>query len=306
MAAPNQRSRTVEHEQYPFDTLEEAFGLLVSGPSPLCINGALIGLGLPPRPIPLDELRNLLLRRSVSFAARDAALEVLVRRAQRERGGAMVGLAGVLLPGLRRAAFPLTKACPLRAADVEAEMLAGLIEAVAAWCLGGERVAARLTWAAARKARALLGAELEHLIRRGRAANWAEPHRPGRHPDLVLARAVEEGVVTASEAELISATRIGEVPLRDVAAEWGVPYDTLQKRRRRAEHELVTKLLRPALSAKGAKTPVIGVRVGPGRGAGHRQPNDAQPTETTEEVTSDTHRRCRPSRDRRPVQVQNP
>jgi hypothetical protein len=160
MAAPNQRSRTVEHEQYPFDTLEEAFGLLVSGPSPLCINGALIGLGLPPRPIPLDELRNLLLRRSVSFAARDAALEVLVRRAQRERGGAMVGLAGVLLPGLRRAAFPLTKACPLRAADVEAEMLAGLIEAVAAWCLGGERVAARLTWAAARKARALLGAEL--------------------------------------------------------------------------------------------------------------------------------------------------
>jgi hypothetical protein len=296
----------VEQQQYPFDILEEAFGLLVSGPSPLSINGALIGLGLPPRPIPLDELRNLLLRRSVSFAARDAALDVLVRRAQRERGGAMVGLAGVLLPGLRRAAFPLTKACPLRAADVEAEMLAGLIEAVAEWRLGGERVAARLTWAAARKARALLGAELEHLIRRARAMNSAEPHRPGRHPDLVLARAVGEGVVTASEAELISATRIGEVPLRAVAAEWGVPYDTLQKRRRRAEHELVTKFLRPPVSAKGPKTPVIGVRVGPGRGAGHRQPDDAQPTETTEEVRSNTHRRCRPSRDRRPVQAQTP
>jgi hypothetical protein len=40
----------------PYDTLETAFGLLTSGPDPLSLDGRLVGHGLPPRLIPLDEL----------------------------------------------------------------------------------------------------------------------------------------------------------------------------------------------------------------------------------------------------------
>ncbi len=88
----------------PYETLETAFGLLTSGPEPLSLDGRLVGHGLPPRAIPLDELRGMLLHPSVAFAARDAAVAELARRARRDRGAAMVGLAGVLLPGLRRLA----------------------------------------------------------------------------------------------------------------------------------------------------------------------------------------------------------
>lgn len=41
-----------------------------------------------------------------------------------------MGLIGVLLPGLRRAVGPLAETCPSRRADLEAEMLAGLLRAL--------------------------------------------------------------------------------------------------------------------------------------------------------------------------------
>jgi hypothetical protein len=71
----------------PFDALETSFQLLTTGPEPLAIDGRRLGHGLPARPIS-------------------------VRR-----------LAGVLLPGLRRAAA-LTRPVNTRVAcEVEADLL---------------------------------------------------------------------------------------------------------------------------------------------------------------------------------------
>src|SRR6266540_3928856 len=120
----------------PFDTLDAAFRLLTSGPQPLGLDGRQVGHGLPARPIPLDELRSRLLHPSTSFAARDAAIAALLQRAKAEGGAATVGLAGVLLPGLRHAASPLIRTRPRKRADLEAEMLAGLLEGIRAMPTG--------------------------------------------------------------------------------------------------------------------------------------------------------------------------
>ena len=45
----------------------------------------------------------------------------------------------------------------------------------------------------------------------------AAPPRPWGHPDLVLAKAVRAGVIGAADAELIGATRLGDVDLADAA-----------------------------------------------------------------------------------------
>ena len=82
--------------QRPFTVLDRSFGLLVCDPSPLALDGAAVGHGLPARPIPLGELQTWLLHPSVGFDARDAALTWLVGRAQREGGRWLVGVAGVL------------------------------------------------------------------------------------------------------------------------------------------------------------------------------------------------------------------
>src|SRR6266511_1522362 len=62
-----------DHDPDALDVLDTSFRLLVAGPSPLAIDGAALGKGLPARLIPLDQLRALLLDRGTPYAARDAA-----------------------------------------------------------------------------------------------------------------------------------------------------------------------------------------------------------------------------------------
>jgi hypothetical protein len=92
--------------------LDRSFRLLVCEPAPLALDGLAVGHDLPARLIPLDRLRHLLLDPSVGFDARDAALSWLVGRAQAEGGAWLVGLAGVLLPGMGRRVYPLCRASP--------------------------------------------------------------------------------------------------------------------------------------------------------------------------------------------------
>ncbi|MDA8355627.1 MAG: hypothetical protein M0Z95_04860 [Actinomycetota bacterium] len=113
---------TTDPSDSPFDALEETFRLLCDGPRPLALEGTGIA-GLPDRPIPLVELQAMLLHPSVGYEVRDAAIGQLVALAQAEGGRWTVGVAGVLLPGLRRAIWPLFEACPTKLAELEAEAL---------------------------------------------------------------------------------------------------------------------------------------------------------------------------------------
>ena len=222
----------------PFATLERTFAILTTEPRPLAIDGTGIP-GLPDRPIPLDELRARLLHPSTPYATRDAALEVLIERARAQGGGWTVGLAGVLLPGLRRAVAPLAVACPGKEADLEAESLAGLLAALDRFPAGRRRPAGFLCGQAFDAAKRLLRAELAERARPGHDPVSAEPPKPFGHPDFVLARAVAEGVICGDDAELIGATRLEEMTLADAAAAAGLAYKAAERRRHRAETSLV-------------------------------------------------------------------
>jgi hypothetical protein len=231
--------RSPTREVRPFEVLDRSFALLVCEPAPLTLDGRAVGHGLPARPIPLDVLRGLLLHPAVGFDARDAALTWLVGRAQTEGGGWLVALAGVLLPGIGRRVYPWCRAFPRLAGDLEAEALAGLLQAVRGWRLGEDRVASRLVWAAARAAHRLLRSEA--ALRDWEATvglGLEPPARQPAHGELLLGRAVRAGVLSRLDAELIAATRVEEVPLRTLAGRWGSGYEALRKRRRRAEVRL--------------------------------------------------------------------
>ncbi|MGH9078601.1 MAG: hypothetical protein ACRDYE_00730 [Acidimicrobiales bacterium] len=220
----------------PFDSLEECFEELCSGPFPLALDGRPFD-GLPDRLLPLDELKSVLLHPSAPYVLRDAVVGELVDRAQRD-GAWMVGLAGVLLPGLRRAAWPLCHACLDRAADVESEMLASLVAAVRGADSNRPRLAAHLTWQAHGGGKKLVRAELAESARPAFHPVSAAPPRPWGHPDLVLVKAVEHGVLCAEDADLISATRIGGMPMERAAIGLGIGYAAARKRRSRAERAI--------------------------------------------------------------------
>ena len=110
----------------------------------------------------------MLLHPTMAFDHRDAVIGELVARARFEGGAWAVALVGVLLPGLRRAVWPLVQMCPGKAADIEAEALAALLVAVAGCEPGRPRLASRLCWLARNAANRLLSAE---LAERARPAN---------------------------------------------------------------------------------------------------------------------------------------
>lgn len=245
----------------PLDVLETSFRLLTTGPDPLALDGHALGCGLPARPLPLDELRSVLLHPSTGFAARDAALGELVGRAQADGGAWTVGLAGVLLPGLRRVAGHLAREFPGDTADIDAEVLAGFLEALGKLHLhpGRRRLAAHLLWGAFNRGRRLRRMELEAFVRRVPfEATSAVPPPPAGHPDILLARAVRHGVLAAWEAELIGATRLEGEDLLRLAAEGGYKLDTLRHWRRAAERRLAAWLLTgtvPAPPVSGERPP---------------------------------------------------
>jgi len=89
----------------PLDTVEITFRLLATGPQPLALHGHTIGLRRDS--IGLWDLRGLLFHPATDVDLQRAALVELVGRARRHRGAWMIGLVGVLLPGLHQ-----QEACP--------------------------------------------------------------------------------------------------------------------------------------------------------------------------------------------------
>jgi len=221
----------------PLDVVDETFKLLVCEPGPLAVDGARIGHGLPPRQVPLGELRVMLLHPSMTYPARDAVWRELVTRARSDPSW-VVGAAGVALPALRELAGRLATGYDGDTHDLDAEMLAGFVRAIRAIDTSAERITARLCFAAYNAGRRLRNREAAHTGRRAELTESVLPPRPWGHPDFVLARAVARGVITRTAADLIGRTRLEDAPLSQVAADNGLAYTAAQVQRWRAEQRL--------------------------------------------------------------------
>jgi hypothetical protein len=236
----------------PLDSAEAAFRALTTGPRPLAVNPGRLAGGLPDRMMPLGELRALLLHPATSAAARNKVWAELVRRARAGEPAWVVGLAGVAMPGLRRAASSLSASWRGDTEDLQGEILAGFLTALRALDLDDldcVPLASRLCWAAWRAGHKLAYADAAWgSRRRDLDACPAGPELPWGHPDFVLAAAVRAGVITAAEAELIGRNRLEGIPLAVIAAEAGISHSALCHRRRRAETRLIEAIGRGILA----------------------------------------------------------
>jgi DNA-directed RNA polymerase specialized sigma24 family protein len=236
----------------PLAEMERAFQLATRPPALLALDGAVIGCDLPSGPLPLDELRRLLLHGHLSYAIKDRALGLVAWRAQTGDDLWKVGLAGLLMPGLKRVARRLRRTPGVDPAEVGPEVVVALLEAIAEVDPARERLATRLCWATYRRAARALG------VRRRTAWEpvWPMDRPPGSavpstNPEEVIARAFKAGVITVDDAELIAQTRLEGQRVIDVAASLAVPASRLQKRRERAESRLTEFLHRELAQATG-------------------------------------------------------
>ena len=234
------------HGPGPLDSADAAFRLLTTGPRPLALNPARLAPGLPDRQVPLGELRVMLLHPATSAAARNLVWAELVRRARTAGPAWMIGLTGVAMPGLRRAAAVWARSYRGDPADLQTEVLTGFLAAVRGLDLDDlEKVplASRLWWAAWRAGQAHVYADAAWAARTRELGEWADgPVMPWGHPDFVLAAAVRAGVLSAAEAELIGRSRLEGVPLAQIAREHGLAHSTVCMRRRRAETKIAAAI----------------------------------------------------------------
>ncbi len=230
--------------EQPFDVAANSFRLLTTGPEPLSVDGGFLGGGLPARRIPLSELASILMHPSCGYTTSDRVWRLLIERARTEGPAWVVGAAGVALPGLRQAAYRLRH----YSGDVQAELLTAFVAASRTVKPGGAKVAQRLLSATFTAARAALHAEKP--IRT--IAPVLVPVTAAGHPDLVLARAITAGVITAAEAELIGATRLEGVSVAGYAQRLGKAAKAVYKARDRAEERLVAAIRAGVLSDEDA------------------------------------------------------
>jgi hypothetical protein len=232
------KEAAVPRQHTPFETLEAAFDVLCEGPGQLAVDGRRLGWPFPPRAVPMGELRARLLHPSTPHDACDRALAVVARRAKADGDAWTVALAGLLMPGLRAVIGPVTRAWPREAVELEADVLAALVAALAD-LRGEERIAARLVWRAAGPVRRRAVRELPEAARRSPMPVAAAPRRPWGHPDFVLGQAVAAGAITPDESRLIEQTRLDGQPLGEWAESAGLTFGAARMRRMRAEHRLV-------------------------------------------------------------------
>jgi len=226
----------------PLRSADTAFRLLTRGPEPLSLDGKQIGGVLPPRLIPLDELKKLLLSPATDAATKDAAWSALVTRARRQEPAWVIGAVGVAMPALRRAAGKLAKGYEGDTADIDAEVLTGFLAALRSMDLSRPAIALRLRWAAYRSGAAFRYADADQAAWIADPSWAVAPPHPDGHPDLVLAAAVAQGVISTAEATLIGSTRLESVPLTAAARNLKVPYDAARMRRSRAERRLISAI----------------------------------------------------------------
>ena len=230
----------------PLDAVAAAFAWLQQGPDPIAINGHAFP-GMPDRAVPLAEVRERLLAPTSPPSMRDAVWAHLVARSRAEGAEWTVGCAGMALPALIRIAATLTARFAGDPRDVHAAVLTGFLTELAAVDVVRPRIMLRLRWAAYRAGLACVREALDAPIPTPDTFTSTPPPTPSGHPDLVLARAVADGVLTAGEAELIGATRLEEVSLAEAAARRRAGYEATKKARQRAEHRLIAYLRSEAL-----------------------------------------------------------
>lgn len=229
------------YEQLPLDAARRAFGGLVTGPHPLSIDGREFP-GLPRQRISLERLRELMLRTHVPDSTRDAVWTYLVRRSRDEGGDWTLACVGMAMPSLATRARWLGERYRGDRCDAHAAALSGFLQALSTVDLADPGVMKRLVWACWEEGKAALSESLNAPSPVDSEFGSAPPPPPSGHPDLVLASAVRDEVLTPTEADLISATRLGDVALTDWGTEYGLGFWAVRKLRQRSEARLLAWL----------------------------------------------------------------
>jgi DNA-directed RNA polymerase specialized sigma24 family protein len=236
--------------------------------------------------VALDELRRWVRRSDTPVEVKTRAWSAVARRAQHRGGAWTVGAVGLALPRLVRLCDVLADGDPRVRQELDSEVLLGFLSALASINPDSATVFPRLLRAAREAGLGWLRRQRPTESLTDDSYRSMPPPSPWAHPDLVLADAVNAGVITASEADLISSTRLDSMSLAQAAARLGTTAEAVRKRRSRAETRLVAAIRGAQADLDAHTDPSFAAALStlplPARSATHRH-HRAYPTPPTPE-----------------------
>jgi hypothetical protein len=234
-----------------FTPIAVEFTALTHRPEPLALDCTRwADLGLPARVVDLYELREWIMSHRWAVAAHNAIWQEVIGYARTDQRW-MTGALGLALPGLRALAGDLTRGWRGDPADIEQEIICAFIRAIhtdiepvrgsiyIALRKEAERAATAIKYT---DSRYVPVANLEQLC-------GAAPRVPWQHPDLIVGRAVDLGILEHSDAVVFVCTRLDRIPIEYLADALDVDVDVLRQRRTRAKQALAAALADGTLSA---------------------------------------------------------
>ena len=240
------------------DTVDTAFAALTGEPDPLSLDLDKLGVApgddndVPAGVVALPALQTWLLKHPRAYPMRDAVWRELIRRARLDGPAWVVAATAMAMPALRRYAGQLRTGWSGDAHDLDAEVLTGFLAALrdrvdlsrpapyAALC--------KAAWRAGYELRRRNGAEaipvdnVEHL------AGPRTPKLPYGHPDLLVRRAVELGIIDPGDEQAYIDLRLGRRAVEPIAARLGLEVDTLRRRVERIDTRIAEALASGLLS----------------------------------------------------------
>ncbi|MDA3648440.1 hypothetical protein LZ318_05155 [Saccharopolyspora indica] len=218
--------------------VQKAFRELVDSNSAPVLDGWSLSPDLSEKQVQLGRIAELLRDRTAETSVKDAVWAEVVRLAQSVGQPWMLVATGLMTSGLTSVVRRVILNRGGEPAEVEAEVLLGFVEALRTADPSMRRLSNHLRQVAYQRA---LSA---HQSQFQRADSSSVPRpvpytTPPGHPDLVLSRAIEDGVLTPFEAELIGRTRLEGMELHVVAGEFDLAPAVCLSVRAEAETDLV-------------------------------------------------------------------
>jgi len=234
------------------DAVDTAFAALTCEPTPLSVDLDKLGVSpgngnnLPAGVIALPVLQTWLLTHPRAYTVRDAVWGELIRRARLDGPAWVVAATAMAMPALRRYAGQLRTGWTGDARDLDAEILTGFLSALrdrvdlvrpapyAALC--------KAAWRAGFELRRRNGAEAIPVDNVEHVTGPRTPKRPYGHPDLLVRRAVELGIIDPGDEQAYIDLRLGRRAVEPIAARLGLEVDTLRRRAQRIDSRIAEAL----------------------------------------------------------------
>ncbi|MCJ0875596.1 hypothetical protein [Streptomyces sp. AP-93] len=261
IARPTHRPDARTEGRSPLRNLEESFLALATAATPLTLPAYLVCEEPDSIVLPVDQVRTRLAHPAITPALRERTWREVVRRAQQLGEPWDTVAVAMTVPVLRRMLARLARPAHLERAEVEQEALAAVATALPAVDVNtadvsrelfsaADRAVHRLVYAAHRQAGRESGLAAAHLERLtdhvgqagGQEATGAADESEQRDEYTVLARAVQERIVSVAEARLIARTRLEGESMQQLADERGVSVRQLYRHRAAAEQHLAAYL----------------------------------------------------------------